>query len=399
MWSAVCQAARIGAQSLVSALALAGIAGCASSGTTTMQGGARLGAEVREVLGTDWPSQRYQSERERLLRMGPELDSVLVAVAADRRARIQARADALILLAERGSPEALPSLRTALQDQTNERLRSAAVLGLDRLAPTSEQALELIRLAAEDRSRMVRLNALMSLDIAEVETIRRVLERETDPEVRQVAFQLIALAEARGAPLVPDRRGALRTVANENGPQIVFRAVRREEGLPIAYGDLRIEPANAADIPLGTMVEVVGNVVPAFFSPDRGSVVAEVNGEIAVVHIETGTIRRVGEGTAPRPIPFSNQFVFLRERPGGQVSTFDGIAIIYDVYLGAFDAPGAEMIGSLRAVARSDVHGGASPVAWMVVAEDGDGFVLRGDNVESFPLPVPVWSPGAARGP
>src|SRR5690606_11235838 len=164
------------------------------------------------------PSQRYQSERDRLLRMGPELDSILVAVAADRRARIEARGDALILLAERQSPEALPSLRTALQDQTNERLRSAAVLGLDRLAPSSEQALELIRLAAEDRSRMVRLNALQSLDIGEVETIRRVLERESDPEVRQVAFQLVALAEARGAPLVPDRRGVLRTVTSENGP-------------------------------------------------------------------------------------------------------------------------------------------------------------------------------------
>jgi hypothetical protein len=341
----------------------------------------------------------YQRERERLLRMGPELDSILVAVAADRRASMEARADALLLLAERESPEALPSLRSALQDQGNERLRSAAVLGLDRLAPTSEQALELIRLAAEDRSRMVRLNALQSLEIGEVETIRRVLERETDPEVRQVAFQLVALAEARGAPLVPDRRGVLKTVTSDSGPQIVFREVRREEGLPIAYGDLRIEPPNARDIHLGTMVVVVGNVVPAFFSPDRGAVVAEIDGEIAVAHIETGTIRRVGDGTAPRPIPFSNQFVFLREKPDGQHSTADGIAITYDVFLGAFNAPGVEPIGSLRAISRSDVNGGESPVGWMVVAEAGDGFVLRGDNIESFPLPTPIWSPGAARGP
>src|SRR5690606_27847940 len=124
----------------------------------------------------------------------------------------------------------------------------------------------------------------------------------------------------------------------------------------------------------------------------------EIDGEIAVVHIGTGTIRTVGSGTAPRPIPFSNQFVFLRERPNGQFSTVDGIARTYDVFLGAFNAPGAESIGSLRAVSRSDVNGGASPVAWMVVAEAGDGSGLRGDNIESFPLAAPVWSPGAARG-
>lgn len=376
-------------------LVVAVMTACASTGRINPQGNAQLAAEVREILGADWPSQDYQRERERLLRMGPELDTILVAVAQDRRARVEARTEALILLAERQSPEALPALRSALQYQSNERLRSAAVLGLDRLAPASEPALELIRLAAEDRSRTVRLTALQSLDIAEVTTIRRVLARETDPEVRQVAFQLVALAESRGAALVPDRRGVLRTATGEGEPQLAFRAVRRLEGVPVAYGDLRIELPNASDIPLGSMVEVVANVVPAFFSPDRGSVVAEIDGEIAVVRIGTRSIRRIGEGTSPRPVPFSNQFIFLRERPEGQFSTAEGIAITYDVFRGAFNSTEVEQIGSLRAVSQSDVNGGESPVDWMVVAEAGDGFVLRGENIETFPLPTPVW--GAAR--
>lgn len=370
------------------------LAGCASTGGADSQGNARLSSEVRAFLAADWRSQNYQGERNRILRMGSEVDSILVAVAGSRRARHESRAEALQLLAERQSPEALPALRSALQDQSNERLRSAAVLALDRLAPISEQALELIRLAAEDRSRTVRLTALQSLDISEVATIRRVLEREDDPEVRQVALQLVALAESRGAPLMPDRRGVLRTASSETEPQIVFRAVRREADIPVAYGDLRIELADS-DIPLGSMVEVVANVVPAFFSPDRAAVVAEVDGEIAVVDVGSRSIRRIGEGSAPRPIPFSNQFVFLRQRPDGQHSTAEGMAILYDVFVGSFNAPGVQQIGSLRAVSRSDVNGGESPVDWMVVAEAGDGFVLTGSHIEPFPLPTTVW--GTAR--
>ena len=390
------RARRVLSQGMSLLLASAILAGCASAGHGDLQGRARLSSEVRAFLAADWRSDGYQGERARLLRMGSEVDSILAAVAGNRRAPLESRAEALLLLAERQSPEALPALRSALQDQSNERLRSAAVLALARLAPISEQALELIRLAAGDRSRTVRLTALQSLDIAEVATIRRVLERENDPEVRQVAFELVALAESRGAPLVPDRRGVLRTVSSDAEPQIVFRAVRREPGIPVAYGDLRIELANS-DIPLGTMVEVVANVVPAFFSSDRSAVVAEVDGEISVVDIDSGAIRRIGAGSAPRLIPFSNQFIFLRQRPGGQHSTVDGMAIMYDVFRASFNATGVQQIGSLRAISRSDVNGGESPVDWMVVSEAGDGFALSGTNIEPFPLPTSVW--GAERSP
>ncbi len=372
------------------------VGGCASTGRADSGGGARLSSEVRSILAADWRSENYQQERDRILRMGSEVDSILVAVAGSRRAPLESRSEALLLLAERQSPEALPALRSALQDQSNERLRSASVLALDRLAPVSEQALELIRLAAEDRSRTVRLTALQSLDISEVGTIRRVLNREDDPEVRQVALQLVTLAESRGAPLVPDPRGALRTASGESEPQIVFRPVRREADIPVAYGDLRIELPNS-DIPLGSMVEVVANVVPAFFSTDRAAVVAEIDGEIAVVNVATGAIRRIGQGSAPRPIPFSNQFVFLRQRPDGQHSTAEGMAILYDVFLATFSGGDAHQIGSLRAVSRSDVNGGESPVEWMVVAEAGDGFALSGAGIETFPLPTTVW--GSARNP
>jgi hypothetical protein len=351
-----------------------------------------LESEVRSILGMPQGSPEYQAERARLVEMGPEVDPILVEISLDRRTRITAREDALLLLADRRSPSALPTLRTALQN-ANERLRSAAVIGLKQLAADSEPALELIRFAAEDPSRRVRLSAIQSLDIRDVETIRRVLERETDPGVREVAFQLVSLAEARGAALTRDARGALRTATSVTEPQIVFRPSRMDSVARVSVGDLRIELPDGPDIPISSTAQVVANVVPAFFSPDRSLVVAEAEGEIRVYHIASRTVRSVGRGIAPRLIPFSNEFVFLREEsslldPMTEVRTID-----YSVFRSSFTMPAIERVGGLVAVAQSSLNGGASPVRWMVVAEAGEGFVLSGQNFAPFPLPRPVPSP------
>jgi HEAT repeat protein len=71
--------------------------------------------------------------------MGPEVDAVLVALARDPRARPVARANALVLLADRGSPIAFTTLQRALLTEEVEMLRSAAVLALQRLAPRTRR--------------------------------------------------------------------------------------------------------------------------------------------------------------------------------------------------------------------------------------------------------------------
>lgn len=367
-------------------------AGCAKRGIMDLPPSQRLYAELQAVLGREWPSSEYQRARLRLQQMGPEVDSVLVEIIRDPGFRVTARADALVLLADRGSSLALPTLRSTLQSDI-EVLRSASVLGLNQLAQSSDQAMELIRLAAEDRSRNVRLNALQSLDIDDVATIRRLLAQETDDEVRAVGLQLVSLAESRGAPLAEDRHGVFRTASSELQPSIVFRPVTADVEAGIAWGDLRVElPANR-DIPLAASASVVGNVLPAFFSPDRSAVVTEVDGEIRVVDIQSRTVRSLGRGIAPRLIPFTPRFVFVRENLGSRRHTAEATEIEYTVFQGSFTAPGTEMIGTLAVRALDDVRGGESPVRWMVVTEGAeDGFALRGDNMDSFPLPAPVWS-------
>ncbi len=373
-------------------------AACSSHPQLETAGPVQLAAEVRSILGNDWRSPEYHRDRNRLLQMGPEIDSVLVSLVQDAKARAEARADALVLLADRRSPHALPTLERALQ-YDNERLRAAAVQGLGRLAGTSNLAMELIRRATADRSRTVRLNALENLDVADVATFRAGLEREKDPEVRMVAAQLALSAESRGAPLARDARGALRTTSSGPEPQIVFRPVTVDSVTTVGIGDLRVEIDDKPDIPLAASALVVGGVVGAFFSPDRSAVVAEDDGQIRVFDIGSGASRTVGPGIAPRPVPLTYEFVFLRERDSQRLPGGIETHILYDVYKAAFTgSQPPEPIGQLRAIAKSSVRGGQPPVRWMVVAEDRDGFVLQGDNIEPFRLPTPVWRGGRPNG-
>jgi hypothetical protein len=369
------------------------ISGCSSNAMLELSSQQMLSREVRAVLGTSRVSPEYQQVRSRLEVMGPEVDGILVDLVEDTRARTDARADALVLLADRRSPLALPILSRALGYE-NERLRSAAVLGLNRLAATSDDAIQLIRAATRDRSRTVRLNALQSLDISEVETIRALIERESDPEVLEIAFQLVSLAEARGAPLVHDRRGALRTAGDESDPQIVFRPSSIDSIARRSIGDLRLELPEGRDIPLAASAHVVREVVPAFFSPDRSAVVFEGEGQVQVLDIASRSIVGRGPGISPRLIPFTNSFVFLRQRL--LTPTPVGSEVVYDVFLSSFASEAVAMVGEVRATLRRDTHGGESPVRWMVVSDSGDGFELRAEGMQPFQLRPTVWVTGTS---
>lgn len=378
--------------SLVAA-ALLGVSACGGRAPHSLPAPVRFSAEVREILSNDRPSVDLYDELRRLEGMGPEVDAVLVHLVRDPEAAVTARANAILLLADRQSPAALPVLRQVLLTANEEALRSAAVLGLQKVAADTEAAERLIRVAVGDPVRKVRLNALQALDIRDVATIRMLLSVETDPQVRQIAMQLVSLAEARGAPLAADRHGALRNTAAESEPQIVFRATQREKERGFAIGDLRVELPDGPDVPLSQSAEVVMGVVPAFISSDRETVVFEAEREIRLLDIATRQIRTLGSGIAPRLIPFTNQFVFLREIPGSQRERADGTEIHYEVLRASLDGGPAEPIGTMQAIARPDSHANYSPVRWMVVGDTPEGFVLRGEGVSSFRLPTPVWKP------
>jgi hypothetical protein len=383
------QPRRRGARLLPLLLVAVGVLGCVPRRRPELPAPQRFAREVRDVLARHRPVPAHFEVWNRLQQMGPELDAVLVALARDPEQRSTVRVNALLLLADRQSAAALPVLRSLLLVDRSASVRAAAVLALQRLEPRPEEADRLLRAAVGDPARAVRLNALQALDIGEVKTLRALLQKERDAEIRQVAMQLISVAEARGAPLVPDRRGALRTLATDVDPQIVFRPVRADSAAEVAVGDLRVELPSGRDVPLAPRAEVVAGVVPAFFSPDRSQVVVEADREIRVVDLATRRVRSLGPGIAPRVLPFTDQILFAREiarEPGPQ-----GTGLRYQLFRASFAGGVPEMIGELLAEARPGRYANYSPLRWMVVSESPDGFVLRAEGLTTFPIPTGLW--------
>lgn len=349
------------------------------------------------ALGVKEPTAEFFREVERLEEMGPAVDAVLYRLALDRDVDPVIRGNALTLLAERGAPYALGVLRRTLLTAEDEGVRVGAVGGLQRLAATSPAAARALRSALGDPSPRVRSSVLRGLDVEDVGVIRALEAAEDDRQIRRIARQLIALAEARGAPLVADSAGDLRTTTQEEAAGIVFQPTRRDTVTALQVGALWVETPPGRLRPITQRVEVVDDVVPAFLSPDSASLVYESERHVWVRDLNSGATRDLGPGVAPRLVPFTDSFVFLRERPRERREVPGGTELVYEVVRGRFGAADLESLGMLRATARPDRFGNASPVRWMVVGEVPEGFALRGEGVSTFALPQPFVTPRNAR--
>lgn len=378
-----------------SALALAGLSvlgGCLFGRTPPPRpGGPLLLNQVVRILNVDEPTPAYYRERARLEAMGPQLDTVLIRLVRDENADDHVRANAAILLADRETPGTTELLREQLATSRSEVLRAASVRTLQRYAADSAGVRAALRAAAGDRSATVRLNVLQRLDVEDAPLVRGLLARESDPQVRTIARQLLELLEARGAPLVRDPRGDLRSSGRENTPQIVFHPTEADSAAGVEMGALWVElPGASSLVPLAQDVEVVDEVVPAFFDANRAVIVYEAGREVRVRDLRSGESRSLGPGVAPRVIPFTEYIVFVREVPDGRRTDAEGALVDYEVVRASFSAGGPEVIGRLSARVRPEVHRGASPVRWMVVGDGREGFVLRAPGVEpTFVLPGP----------
>jgi hypothetical protein len=378
----------------LAAAALALLPGCVSLLRRTpppQYGFQRLVFDVTRVLDVEEPSPAYYRQRARLEVMGPELDEALTYIITDGAAKDNVRINAATLLADRRGVNAANILRRALVSSNLDELRAASATGLQRFAADSPLVKQALRAALLDPSSRVRLGALQGMDVEDAAFVRALLRREDDGQVRAVARQLLTLFEARGAPLEPDERLDLRTAGSDTSARIVFHPTSSDSLSRLKVGALWVElPGNGGLLPLAPSVEVAGNVVPAFFDPQRRVVVYEADRQIQVRDMASGVTRTVGPGVAPRPVPFTDRFVYLREVRNSR-RTVNGVTDLDYVVLRAPFAGGApEPVGTLHAVVRLDRLGGASPVRTMVVGEAREGFVLRGEGVDTFVLPGPA---------
>jgi len=381
---------------LLAALALtAGCVGLFRRTPPPQYGLQRLVWEATRVLNVEEPSPAYYRQRARLEVMGPELDEALAFIINNPRAKLPVRINAVTLLADRSGRSAATQLRGVLTGSRTDELREAAAAGLQRFAADSPFVKQVLRAALQDPSSGVRLAALQGMDVDDVAHVRAQLRREENAQVRTVARQLVMLFESRGASLEADARGDLRTFGEDSIPRIVFHPVSRDTAARTRTGALWVEVPGRSLVPVAPSVLVVNDVVPAFFDPQRRLVVYEADGQVQVRDLASGASRTIGAGVAPRPVPFTDRFVFLREAPGAVTPA--GVKQ-YVVVRADFAGGAPEAIGTLQAVSRGDRWGGATPVRAMVVGEGHEGFMLRGDGVTPFVLPGPSDRPEAPRG-
>lgn len=329
---------------------------------------------------------------ERLAReLGPHmLIDRAAAIAEDTSAPNIVRANALKLLAQRQAITELTVFADALRNG-DEFVRLAAVTSMDAFfedAPTTATAL--LAQALRDPSLRVQAHALEVLGDRDENVLREYVASTSNAELRGVAIDLLRVAEERGAPLVPvDSSGRLeRTTAS--GVRISFRPVRRWPHWDAAVGELRVQPPHSNEpVLVASQVEVVGNVVPAFVTPDTAWLVYEAGREIHVRALRDNTDRKLADGIAPRLLPFSNDGIFFRPGPGVGKQSSSGTSTRYNVVRIPLAGGVEQVIGEVTAVLSPTIRGNYAPVRWIRVREADGRFYLTGDIGKPFELPTP----------
>jgi hypothetical protein len=321
-----------------------------------------------------------------------QTDELLAEAAEDVYAPIHVRLNALLLLSERGAGMQLPVFRAALDDD-DARVRAMAASSLRRFMDTHPHDAErLARTALEDPAPEVQAQALHVLGDRDPALLRSYIPRAADPELRHIAVDLVRVAEARGVRLTGDAATGTLHRETPEGFTLTFTPATRWPQWDAAVGDVVVTRGGTTVATLSG-IEAVAGVLPVFLSPEGTHVVYERDRRIIVRAVDTGAERVAGAGMAPRILPFTNDFVFVREAENGRTDMRREVRIRYDLLRAPFEAAaGAEpqVIGELTAVTKYDTHGNYSPVRWMHVEDRSGYFYLAAEGLEAaVPLPDP----------
>jgi hypothetical protein len=379
---------------LAVAVSLMAMPGCATRASQPLSDPSRWQGDPRlyNILNV-YPLADAQRDSLRLytIEHADYVDELLAHVVEDRYAPAEARVNALLILSERTATLQLPVFRAALDDD-DPRVRAMAVSSMRRFVETRpEDALQLARMALQDSHADVQAQALHVLADREPALLRSYLADAATPELRSIADDLIRVAEERGAPLAGDEVTGTLARETSHGFAVRFTPRRHWPQWNAALGDVTVTAGAGAPFTLPE-IEAVAGVVPVFFAPDGDYLVYERNREIVVRSVTTGAERVVGQGMAPRALPFTNHFVFLREVEDARAELRQGTRMHYEVLRGSFavETPAEpELLGTLTGLAAFAVHGAYSTVRWMRVEDRGGLFYLDGDNVETYALPDP----------
>lgn len=314
----------------------------------------------------------------------------LSVVAEDPSIHPLLRANAALLIGRRRDVRHFIVLKPLL-DADDPRIRLAVVAAAQEFLPVmTDESLSVLRAALQDPESAVQVRALEAIGDRDAAALRSYLAGTPPTQLAAVAEGLLMAAEQRGAPLEPAADGSL----GKTGPgdhRLVYRRRQVWPGSDLSAGTLELVMPDGRTIVLGDSVEVARNVVPAFFSADGEHIVFEESRTIRVHHTASGETEIVGSGLAPRPLPFTEEFVFAVPLEQSTTEVRGQTRTTYALRTSPFAAPtdDREPFGEVTVVSSYGVTGGASPVRWMHVVEDGGRLSLQGENVELAPLPDP----------
>jgi hypothetical protein len=312
----------------------------------------------------------------------------LGVAAEDTAAPWLVRLNALKLLAQRGATGELPVFVSALRAR-DERVRIAAVAGMREFMTLRPQAAtEILAYALKDSSTRVQTAALQILADRDVAILRDFLPRAHNKDVRTITLDLIRAAEERGAPLARNAAGEFERT-NAHGATLTFKPTQSWPQWDAAVGDVVVKLAGKRPVLIATGVEQVGSVVPAFFSSDGKTLVYEHKREIHARNLDTGEDRKLGDGIAPRMLPFTEDVVFLNEIRARRLETPNKFNLRYDVMRLPIAGGTPVSIGQLTAGALNELKGNYATVRWSRVQEQEGSFFLIGDEFDAFKLPSP----------
>jgi len=311
----------------------------------------------------------------------------LADIAEDSTAPWLVRVNALRLMAPDEPTRQLPVF-VELLNAPEEVIRLTVATSMkDIIARHPDAAIAILRRAAKDPSPRVQAAALEAIGERDVELLRDLSAHAADKSIRAVATDMLHAAEAHGAPLAQvDSAGTLERTTTD-GTVLTFRPTERWPQWEAAVGELLVAPRGKAPVAVASGVEVVANVVPAFFTNEGKTLVYEANREIHARDLDTGADRKLADGIAPRVLPFSNDVIFVTEVRNKRSETPNGASMLFDVKRVPAAGGVVTTIGQMNANAANDVRGNYAAVRWARVSEEEGQFQLTGDNVLPFTLP------------
>lgn len=338
------------------------------------------------ILATEFTNEQSVAFREFAVRHGAEANGLLRDIALDRSVDALARANAVLRMGEQ-SMRAFDVYAQTIEDP-DARVRGATLGAVGPLAlDAPEAARPILARGLEDSEIGVQAKAIQELRDQDLPLLRSFAERTTHPELRDVALQMLHNAEAWGAPVEPASDGTLRRIA-PTGVELVLRPDRRYPAFELVEGTLAVRTPGGGEHVLADTVEGVAGVIPAVVDPMGRYVAVESARRIEVHDLETGTSRVVGSGIAPRPLPFTPDFLYFREI--ARRDRAGGTALRYELVRGSFEGAAPIAFDTVVVTAQPARRGYLSPIRWARIHDRGTRFVVQTDGLENHVLPSPL---------